>query len=171
MHCLYANAVVQPSVQHYSCYMAWKTKVHTWCRDCHLCINAPMWREKRWLQGIFDPPSPNSCLRNILDNHAPLKSRTITIRPSNPWYSPEIDEVKKLRKRLERKWGKTNLEVDRQIFTSQRQLVYSMIYEAKAAYYRDKISNCTDQKQDCWNSFPPKRKTKTSFTQFYGTTG
>ena len=57
MHCLYANALVQPSVQHYSCYMAWKIKVHTWCRDCHLCINAPMWREKRWLQGIFDPPS------------------------------------------------------------------------------------------------------------------
>ena len=24
MHCLYANAVVQPSVQHYSCNMAWK---------------------------------------------------------------------------------------------------------------------------------------------------
>ena len=54
---LYANAVVQPSVQHYSCFMAWKSKVHTWCRNCHFCINAPMWREKRWLQGIFDPPS------------------------------------------------------------------------------------------------------------------
>ena len=53
----YANAVVQPSVQHYSCFMAWKTKVHTWCRYCHFCINASMWREKRWLQGIFDPPS------------------------------------------------------------------------------------------------------------------
>ena len=47
MHCLYANAVVQPSVQHYSCYMAWKTKDHIWCRYCHLCINAPMWREKK----------------------------------------------------------------------------------------------------------------------------
>ena len=57
MHCLYANAVVQPSVQHCPCYMAWKTKVHSWCRHCHLCINAPMWREKRWLQGIIDPPS------------------------------------------------------------------------------------------------------------------
>ena len=57
MHCLYANAVVQPSVQHCSCYMVWKTKVHTWCRHYHLCINAPMWREKRWLQGIIDPPS------------------------------------------------------------------------------------------------------------------
>ena len=57
MHCLYANAVVQPSVQHCPCYIAWKTKVHTWYRHCHLCINAPMWREKRWLQGIIDPPS------------------------------------------------------------------------------------------------------------------
>ena len=47
MHCLYANAVVQPSVQHCPCYMVWKTKVHTWCRHCHLCINAPMWRGKK----------------------------------------------------------------------------------------------------------------------------
>ena len=57
MHCLYANAVVQPSVQHCPCYMAWKTRVHTWCRHCHLCVNAPMWRETRWLLGLFDPPS------------------------------------------------------------------------------------------------------------------
>ena len=66
----YANVVVQPSVQHYSCYMAWKTKDHTWCRYCHLCINAPMWREKRWLQGIIDPPSYNSCqLHKKLDRN------------------------------------------------------------------------------------------------------
>ena len=57
MHCLYANAVVQPSVQHSPYYMAWKTRVHIWCRHCHLCINASMWREKRWLQGLFDPLS------------------------------------------------------------------------------------------------------------------
>ena len=57
MHCLYPNAVVQPSAQHCPSYMAWKTKVHSWCRPCYLCINAPMWREKRWLQGLFDTPS------------------------------------------------------------------------------------------------------------------
>ena len=70
MHCLYVNAVVQPSVQHCPCYMAWKTKVHTWCRHCHLCINAPMWREKRWLQGIIDPPSYNRLKRDILPKNA-----------------------------------------------------------------------------------------------------
>ena len=59
MHCLYTNAVVQPSVQHCPCYMAWKTKVHTWCRHCQFCINAPMWRGKWWLQGLFDSPSYN----------------------------------------------------------------------------------------------------------------
>ena len=67
MHC----AVVQPSVQHYSCYMAWKTKVHTWCRYCHLCIRAPTWREKWWLQGIFDPPSYQckfNCGQNIQEH-------------------------------------------------------------------------------------------------------
>ena len=47
MHCLYANAVVQLSMQHCPCYMAWKTEVHTWCRHRHLCINALMLREKK----------------------------------------------------------------------------------------------------------------------------
>ena len=37
--------------------MVWKTKIHTGCWHCYLCINAPMWREKRWLPELFDPPS------------------------------------------------------------------------------------------------------------------
>ena len=87
----------------------------------------------------------NSSLASILDKHASLKSRSITIQPSNPWYSPEIEEAKNLRKRLERKWRKTRLEVDRKLFKAQRQRVYTMINDAKASYYRDKISTCTDQ--------------------------
>ena len=39
------------------------------------------------------------------------------------------------------------MEVDRQIFIAQRQVVYNMIYDAKAKYYRDKISSCSDQKE------------------------
>ena len=39
------------------------------------------------------------------------------------------------------------MEVDRQIFIVQRQVVYNMIYDAKAKYYRDKISSCSDQKE------------------------
>ena len=46
MHCLYANTVVQPSVQHCPCYMTWKTKVHTWCRHCQFCIMHPCEEKK-----------------------------------------------------------------------------------------------------------------------------
>ena len=84
MHCLYANAVVHPSVQHCPCYMVWKTKVHTWCRHCHLCINAPMWREKRWLQGIIDPPSYEVILFSIWQ----LWSVTISTKKTEVMYQP-----------------------------------------------------------------------------------
>ena len=30
MHCLYANAVVQPSMRHYSCYMHWPQCMDSW---------------------------------------------------------------------------------------------------------------------------------------------
>ena len=65
----------------------------------------------------------DSTLTRILDDHAPLKQRTVTIRPHNPWYSSEIDEAKKIRKRLERRWRNTKLEIDRQIFKKQRLVI------------------------------------------------
>ena len=47
VHCLHANAVMQPSVQHCPCYMVLKTKVHTRCWYCHLCIYTRRKRESR----------------------------------------------------------------------------------------------------------------------------
>ena len=75
-----------------------------------------------------------------------MKQRTVTIRPLNPWYSPEIDEAKKRRKQLERKWHNSKLEIDRQIFKSQRLVVTNMINQAKAKYYENQILQCKGQK-------------------------
>ena len=88
----------------------------------------------------------DTTLHDIINNHAPLKQRTVTIRPSNPWYSPEIDEAKKLRKQLERRWRKSKLEIDRQLFKSQRLVVINMINLAKSKHYEHQISQCKDQK-------------------------
>ena len=89
----------------------------------------------------------DTTLRDILNNHAPLKQRTVTIRPSNPWYSPEIDEAKKRRKQLERKWRNSKLEIDRQLFKSQRLVITNMINQAKAEYYENQILQCKGQKE------------------------
>jgi hypothetical protein len=89
----------------------------------------------------------NTTLNSLLDKHAPLKQRTVTIRPSNPWYTDEISEAKKLRKRLERRWRKTKLVIDRDLFKDQRLTVSRLISDAKSAYYRDQILNCNNQKE------------------------
>ncbi len=53
-------------------------------------------------------------LQAILDSHAPLQEKTVTIRQS--WARDEILEDKKERRRLEEKWQRTKLEVDKEIF-------------------------------------------------------
>ena len=73
----------------------------------------------------------DSTLRNILNKHAPLIHRNVTIRPSNPWYSNEIAEAKRKRKQLERRWRKTKSEIDRNLFKQQRLLVSQMTAAAK----------------------------------------
>ena len=58
-----------------------------------------------------DPPSEpvklvdcyNTTLAGLLDRHAPLKTKTVTVRPQVPWYSEEIYEAKRVRRRAERK--------------------------------------------------------------------
>ena len=97
------------------------------------------------LSGLID--QYNETLRTILEKHAPLKSKTVTLRPSNPWYNENITEAKKKRKRLERRWRKTRLQIDRDLFKAQRDLANSLINKAKSSYYKDKIVNCTNSKE------------------------
>ena len=90
----------------------------------------------------------NTTLIGLLDKHAPLKTRTITIRPSAPWYTEDIREEKQKRRALERRWRRTGLMVDRERFVDQCQVVNEFILQAKTAYY----SRIIDE-----NQYDPKR--------------
>ena len=63
----------------------------------------------------------------------------------------EIAEAKKKRKRLERRWRKTRIQIDRDLFKAQRLLVNSLITKAKSSYYKDKIINCTNNSKELFN--------------------
>ncbi len=86
-------------------------------------------------------------MSRILDKHAPVCKRTITIRPSKPWYNNEIAEAKHYRKQLERKWRKTKSTSDRQLFVEQRLRVTRLIDQAKTDYYGGKITECADDQK------------------------
>ena len=61
-------------------------------RSSRLCESPPV-----NLEDLID--CCNSTLASILDKHAPLRSRTITVRPRVPWFSNDIREAKRERRR------------------------------------------------------------------------
>ena len=55
-------------------------------------------------------------LSQLVDAHAPLRKHVLTIQSSAAWFSSEIDSEKSKRRRFERRWRKSQLHTDRQLF-------------------------------------------------------
>jgi hypothetical protein len=55
----------------------------------------------------------NNVLTEILDKHAPVIEKQITVRPHMPWYTEKLKAQKCIRRQLERSWRKSKLTVDR----------------------------------------------------------
>ncbi len=60
----------------------------------------------------------NNELNRIIDNHAPMQENVISLRNPTPWKSEYIKQEKQKRRRLERKWRKTRLQIDYNAFKS-----------------------------------------------------
>ena len=84
----------------------------------------------------------NNSLIAFLDNHAPLKIRTIKQRNSKPCYSDANHVVRQRRSQCERKWLKTRLEVHSQLYVQQQQQqrAVRVIDAAKKEYYSDTLA-------------------------------
>jgi len=84
--------------------------------------------------------SADILVSSLLDRHAPTKQHIITVRPSAPWYSTEIAQNKRIRRKLERKWHSTRLPSDREKYVHQCSVVNNLIDSAKSAFYTTVIS-------------------------------
>lgn len=76
---------------------------------------------------------------SVLDKHAPLKTKTVIHRDSDPWFDEDLVAAKKERRRLERIMRKDGSTDSRERYKRQRNLVISMAYTAKAKYYTSVI--------------------------------
>ena len=61
----------------------------------------------------------NSSIK-VLDKHAPVTSRIVTVRDPTPWTTNEIKPEKQKRRKLEKKWKKTRLQIDYDNFKEQK---------------------------------------------------
>ena len=89
----------------------------------------------------------NTCLTNLIDKHAPVRSKVFTERPLTPWYNAGIMEAKKWRRKCERLYRRTGLTVHKDLYREARLKLNSLIASSKLSYYDEKIlQGCPDQK-------------------------
>ena len=83
----------------------------------------------------------DDAVRLTLDKHAPIKSSTRSSRARYPWYNNDVHQARRVRRKLERRWRKSRLTVDRQIYIEQRTTTNLMIEKSKQDYYNKELEN------------------------------
>ena len=78
-------------------------------------------------------------ITETLDLHAPLQTSVRSDRRRQPWYNNEINAARNLRRKHERKWRKSRLDVHRELYVTQRNHVNDLIDKAKQDYYRGEL--------------------------------
>lgn len=97
--------------------------------------------------------SDGPCLDDLVDlyyegvlstvqKHAPMQTKTITLRPNTQWYSEELHTAKREKRKAERVWRRTNLEIHRQIYREKCLLSSRLLFQSKQDYYSTSIMEC-----------------------------
>ena len=123
-------------------------------RSIDICAFKADFLESPFVTSVQQLASPDDVLTNynssvtaVLDKYAPLKTRTITLRPSSPWFTDDLQKEKQLKCSLERKVS-SGLPSDRARFREQCNRYYSLIGHAKENYCKEQISAAgNDQKK------------------------
>ena len=92
----------------------------------------------------------NNTLKNILDQHAPLKVKQSVRQNGQPWFNGLVNATRKERRKLERKWRQSKLEIDRQKYKIKSKELERLIVNEKKKFY---IRNIEDNKNNQKNLF------------------
>lgn len=109
-------------------------------------------------------------LSSLYDAHAPLITRTITIRTYSPWYTPELRDAKRKCRKLERTWRRntsdesTHVEYRQQCARRTKQLE-----ETKTVFYSTKVKESRGNQKELFKiangllSQPHQKRLPTSY--------
>ncbi|XP_062595717.1 uncharacterized protein LOC134257091 [Saccostrea cucullata] len=81
----------------------------------------------------------NKCLSHILNTHAPLVSKSILIRANTEWYTDELRTAKQQKRKTERRWRRSKLEIHHQLFKAECKQTGQLLHKAKEEFYSTKI--------------------------------
>ena len=77
-------------------------------------------------------------LNEMIEKHAPLRTKTITLRPTCPWFTEELHAAKHTRRKLERKWRNSGLAIDHEIYRKYCAEVNKKLQKTRETYLSEK---------------------------------
>ena len=109
---------------------------------------------------VIDPPSSlpelincyNNTLSSILDKHAPLITKRVKVRKSNPWYTPALAALKKQCRKLEHLWLRTRSVADRIVLREITKTYHQTIVAAKQTYQAALVASSRSNPRRLWNT-------------------
>ena len=89
----------------------------------------------------------DNSISDLIQKHAPLKTRTLNMKPKAPWMNVDIMKEKKVKRKLERRWRLTKTADDRVLFKAQKKRYDKLLNEAHTKYVSGLVlDNANDPK-------------------------
>ena len=85
------------------------------------------------------------------DKVAPTKERRIK-HNSQEWFDGEISEAIKNRDKLLKKFKKSRLHIDKELYNAARYKVHKLIFNKKKDYFENKLSECICKPKELWKA-------------------
>ena len=92
-----------------------------------VCVNTVL--EQRYVYYHVD--NYNTVFTSLLDKHAPLKTDYVVPRDVQPWMTEEVMSARREKRKLERVWRKSRLEVHLQMFIALCLILKNLIHGEK----------------------------------------
>ena len=86
-----------------------------------------------------------------IDKVAPIKERRIK-HNSQEWFDGEISEAIKNRDKLLKKFKRSRLHIDKELYNAARYKVHKMIFNKKKDYFENKLNECIDKLKELWKA-------------------
>ncbi len=83
-----------------------------------------------------------SSLATLIDTHAPIITKTVTLHPNSPWYNDNTRDAKKERRKRERTLINQGGKENKASYKEQCAVVAKCLYDSKTDYYSQKVINC-----------------------------
>ena len=88
----------------------------------------------------------NCTMKNMVNEFAPLQTKVIKVVPNAPWFDSEYRELRKARRKAEKKYKRTKLQSDKEVFVSLRKQTTNMAIVKKRSHCSEKIKKCQGTK-------------------------